>query len=124
MGGHRVNGSRSHVDLTGTITDEEVASMTVTALTERVRATINVADLDASAGVTTEEVTKRLARDGPNALEQKKRTPAYIRFLKKLLDPILILLFLASGLSFVVAAVTPGDMIDLALGIFLLCIIL
>ena len=53
-------------------------------------------------GLTTEEAKKRLAEYGPNALQEKKKTPLIVRFLEQFKDFMVIILLIAAIVSVVI----------------------
>ncbi|MBR3693754.1 MAG: calcium-translocating P-type ATPase, PMCA-type [Erysipelotrichales bacterium] len=60
-------------------------------------------------GLTTEEAQRRLEEQGPNALEQAKKTPMFLRFLLQFKDALTIVLLLAAVISIVI---DPHEWID------------
>lgn len=56
---------------------------------------------DLRSGLTAEEVGARLARYGPNRLEEKAGVPAWRRFVRQFADPLIYLLLFAVVVSFV-----------------------
>lgn len=50
-------------------------------------------------GLSIEEVVSRQKKYGPNKLKERKKDSFFIRFVKELKDPMLVLLLLASGVS-------------------------
>lgn len=64
---------------------------------------------DPEKGLTSEEASKRLADYGPNKLQEGKKTPFIIKFLKQFVEPMVIVLLIAAAISlsiFVVKGVT------------------
>lgn len=53
-------------------------------------------------GLTSEEASKRLGEYGPNALQEKKKTPLIIRFLAQFKDFMVIILLIAAVVSVIV----------------------
>ncbi len=53
-------------------------------------------------GLTTKEAKKRLAEYGPNALQEKKKTPLIVRFLEQFKDFMVIILLIAAVVSVVI----------------------
>lgn len=51
-------------------------------------------------GLTATEAAARLELVGPNAISQGEQTPAWVIFLRQFKSPIVLLLFVAAGLSF------------------------
>jgi Ca2+-transporting ATPase len=60
-----------------------------------------VAGTDAAKGLTEPDARERLRRYGPNALAAERTTPAWRRFLAQFQDPLVILLLVATAVSFV-----------------------
>jgi cation-transporting P-type ATPase F len=58
-------------------------------------------------GLTTEEAEQRLERDGPNRLTARPGKPAWRRFLDQLVQPLVVILIVAAGVS-----VLLGDIVD------------
>ena len=52
-------------------------------------------------GLSTEEAEKRLSRYGPNVLQEKKKTPQIIVFLRQFLSPLIYVLFAAAVISLI-----------------------
>ncbi|MCX4285973.1 MAG: cation-transporting P-type ATPase, partial [Clostridia bacterium] len=50
-------------------------------------------------GLSTDEATSRLAKNGKNALAAKKKTSAFKRLLKQLADPMILILLIAAIVS-------------------------
>ncbi len=50
-------------------------------------------------GLSTEEASSRLERNGPNELEAEKPVPAWKRFLAQFRDTLVILLLVATAIS-------------------------
>jgi Ca2+-transporting ATPase len=59
------------------------------------------AGTDAAKGLTEPDARERLRRYGPNALAAERTTPAWRRFLAQFQDPLVILLLVATAVSFV-----------------------
>ncbi len=53
-------------------------------------------------GLSSEEAKKRLAEYGPNALQEKKKTPLIVRFLEQFKDFMVIILLIAAVVSVVI----------------------
>ena len=67
-------------------------------------------------GLTTAEAEKRLAENGKNKLKEGKKDSLFVRFLKQLADPMIIILLVAavvSGVLEVVEALQSGHAITL-----------
>lgn len=63
-------------------------------------------------GLTAREAKKRLAANGRNAPEEKKKKSLAKRFLAQLSDKMIIILLVASGVSLAVSAVTGENNVD------------
>jgi Ca2+-transporting ATPase len=50
-------------------------------------------------GLTTDEASARLEKDGKNKLAEGKKTPVWRRFLAQLADPMIIILLCAAVIS-------------------------
>lgn len=67
-------------------------------------------ELDTSAtGLSEEEARRRLARYGPNSLEEIKRAPLLGRLVRQFTHFLALLLWVAAGLSFLADALHPGQ---------------
>ena len=60
-------------------------------------------------GLSHEEARQRLLQYGPNSLQEAKGIPLYRRFLQQLTHFLALLLWIASGLSFLAEALKPGE---------------
>ena len=63
-------------------------------------------------GLQEQEAAERLAADGPNKLAEGKKPSLFLRFLKQLSDPMILILLAAAGLSAITAAYSgesPAD---------------
>ena len=76
-------------------------------------------------GMTTEAAFKRNAEEGDNKLPEKKKTPAWIRFLKEITNWFAIMLWVGSVLAIVTYIVQPtGNAPNLYLAFVLIIVIL
>lgn len=73
-------------------------------------------------GVTAEEVQKRFRSFGPNEIQEKRRTPLYVKFLKQFFNFFAILLWVAGGLAFLGEYLSPNEG-NLNLGIAIVAVI-
>ncbi len=64
------------------------------------------------AGLTAEEAQKRLAENGPNKLVEEKKTPLFVRFLKELTDPMILILIAAAIISAITAVYADESFAD------------
>jgi P-type Ca2+ transporter type 2C len=63
-------------------------------------------------GLTEDEAKRRFAELGPNELEEKKKTSALALLLEQFKDFLIIILLAAAIISFVLAIMGEGDMLD------------
>ncbi len=63
-------------------------------------------------GLSTEEAEKRLLQNGHNKLKEGKKDSLFVRFLKQLADPMIIILLVAALISGVLAAVEGESFTD------------
>jgi len=73
-------------------------------------------------GISEKEAQRRLGEFGLNIIEDIKRQPLYIRFLKQFTHFLAVLLGIAAGLSFLSEIIHPGEGM-LTLGIAIVCVI-
>ncbi len=60
-------------------------------------------------GLNSAEAQTRLEKNGPNKLEEGKKTPLIVRFLKELADPMIIILIAAAAVSAITAVFEGGE---------------
>ena len=60
-------------------------------------------------GVSEEEVKERLRSFGPNEIQEKRRTPLALKFLKQFFNFFAILLWIAGGLAFLGEYLSPNE---------------
>ncbi len=60
-------------------------------------------------GLSQAEAENRLAKNGPNKLEEAKKTSIFIKFLKQLADPMIIVLLIAAVVSLVTVIVNNSN---------------
>lgn len=84
---------------------------------------IDKADPTASQGLSLTEAKLRLKRDGPNVITPSKRTPELFVYLKLYLDALMVMLLLASVLSFILYWMFPKVRVNLWCGVVLSCIV-
>ena len=78
---------------------------------------VNVVDVHKSFGLSKPEAAKRLSANGPNALTPPKKTPEWIKYLKQYTNPLLMLIVVASALSFAAYIIQdPKDLANLYIG--------
>jgi Ca2+-transporting ATPase len=65
-------------------------------------------------GITPSEADTRLKQNGPNELQEKKKTPWYIKFLAQFKDVMILVLLAAAAVSAIIAIVQghPSELID------------
>lgn len=73
-------------------------------------------------GLSKDEVEKRFSSFGPNEIQEKRVTPLYVKLLKQFFNFFAILLWVASGLSFLGEYLAPGEG-NINLGIALVVVI-
>jgi magnesium-transporting ATPase (P-type) len=73
-------------------------------------------------GVAAAEVQNRFRSFGPNEIQEKRRTPLYIKFLKQFFNFFAILLWVAGGLAFLGEYLSPNEG-NLNLGIAIVAVI-
>ncbi|MCL2842705.1 MAG: cation-translocating P-type ATPase [Oscillospiraceae bacterium] len=74
-------------------------------------------------GLSVSEATKRLDRDGKNALEGAKKVPAWMRFVKQLKHIMMIVLFVAMILTAVTSILDPPNQKWVGVGLIALIIL-
>ena len=60
-------------------------------------------------GLNSFEAQARLEKNGPNKLDEGKKTPLIVRFLKELADPMIIILIVAAAISAITAFLEGGE---------------
>ena len=75
--------------------------------TESTDGILSALKVEATKGLNTEEVQKRLVEHGENRLKEKKKKSNLVRFLEQFKDAIIIILLVAAAVSFVIA-ITEG----------------
>lgn len=73
-------------------------------------------------GLSKEEIERRFSSFGPNEIQEKRITPLYVKLLKQFFNFFAILLWIASGLSFLGEYLAPGEG-NINLGIALVAVI-
>ncbi len=63
-------------------------------------------------GLTVAEAQKRLAQNGPNKLEEGKKTPLLVRFFQQMKDPMILILLAAALVSGITAAIEHESFAD------------
>ena len=75
--------------------------------TESTDGILSALKVEATKGLNTEEVQKRLVEHGENRLKEKKKKSNLVRFLEQFKDAMIIILLVAAAVSFVIA-ITEG----------------
>jgi sodium/potassium-transporting ATPase subunit alpha len=76
--------------------------MSLTALSEKLKTNLEN-------GLTENEATRRLKRDGPNAFTPPKQTPGWVLYIRELTAGFALLLWFASIASFIAYAIEKVD---------------
>lgn len=63
----------------------------------------------AESGLTSEQASERLKQNGANVLSQGKKTPMFIKFLKQLADPMILILLIAAIVSLILTIVNNAN---------------
>lgn len=63
-------------------------------------------------GLTCEEASARLQKNGLNKLREPKKVSLFVRFLKQLVDPMIIILIVAAAVSAVIAVMEKESFAD------------
>ena len=63
-------------------------------------------------GLSASEAGRRLSESGPNKLKEAKKVPLFVRFLKELTDPMIIILLAAAAISGITAAYSGESFAD------------
>ena len=71
--------------------------------TESTDGILSALKVEATKGLNTEEVQKRLVEHGENRLKEKKKKSNLVRFLEQFKDAMIIILLVAAAVSFVIA---------------------
>ena len=73
-------------------------------------------------GLSNEEAKKRIETYGPNKLEEKKKEGTFKKILKSILDPMIIMLLVAAGISAVTAFIQNDSFTDVFIILFVVII--
>lgn len=60
-------------------------------------------------GLSQQEAEERLAKHGPNKLDEAKKTSVFVKFLKQLVDPMIIVLLVAAVVSLVTVIINNAN---------------
>ncbi len=78
-----------------------------------------------SKGLSTEQAIKRNAEEGDNKLPEKKKEPAWLRFLKEITNWFAIMLWIGSILCIIIYIIQPtGNLPNLYLAFVLMIVVL
>lgn len=73
-------------------------------------------------GLSSQEAAKRLARDGANKLEESKKESLFVRFLKQMADPMILVLLAAAAVSAVTASLSNESFTDVFIILFVVVV--
>jgi len=76
-----------------------------------------------SQGLSDGEAARRLERDGKNVLTGQREPSPFIQYLKKYLDPLMIVLNICAVCSFVIYALQPSVIVNLYLGVAVVVVV-
>jgi sodium/potassium-transporting ATPase subunit alpha len=112
---------KADVDAGQYVTEDHILDLA--GLATKYSTSINLSEAKQSVGLTTADAKTRLARDGPNALSPPKKDPEWLKFLRHLLNPFLLMMVAAGVLSVITYGVDTSQDINLWLGIILWVIV-
>ena len=79
--------------------------------------------VDESLGLSNDEASSRLAKTGPNKLEEAEKTPLWKRFFEQMADPMVIMLIVAAVISALTGMVKgEADFADVAIIMFVVIV--
>jgi hypothetical protein len=94
------------------------------AVAERYGVQIDLANVGSSRGLTSEEASARLRANGLNRLTPPKETPEIVKLLKQFTNPLMALLIVAGGLTYMAYALQePRDKNNLILASALVIVV-
>ena len=67
------------------------------------------------AGLSSDEAAKRLAENGKNRLQEGKKVPLILRFLKEFCNPMILVLLAAAAVSFTTALYSGESFADVVI---------
>ncbi len=74
-------------------------------------------------GLNAGEAAQRLAKNGPNKLDEEKKTPLWRRFFEQMADPMVIMLLVAAAISAITSAIQGEvDIAEVAIILFVVVI--
>lgn len=79
--------------------------------------------VDENLGLSNDEASARLAKTGPNKLEEAEKTPLWKRFFEQMADPMVIMLIVAAVISALTGMVKgEADFADVAIIMFVVIV--
>ena len=79
--------------------------------------------VDENLGLSSDEASSRLAKTGPNKLEEAEKTPLWKRFFEQMADPMVIMLIVAAVISALTGMVKgEADFADVAIIMFVVIV--
>ena len=79
--------------------------------------------VDENLGLSDDEASSRLAKTGPNKLEEAEKTPLWKRFFEQMADPMVIMLIVAAVISALTGMVKgEADFADVAIIMFVVIV--
>ncbi|MFR3878072.1 MAG: cation-transporting P-type ATPase [Collinsella sp.] len=79
--------------------------------------------VDENLGLSNDEASSRLAKTGPNKLEEAEKTPLWKRFFEQMADPMVIMLIVAAVISALTGMVKgEADFADVAIIMFVVIV--
>ena len=79
--------------------------------------------VDEYLGLSNDEASSRLAKTGPNKLEEAEKTPLWKRFFEQMADPMVIMLIVAAVISALTGMVKgEADFADVAIIMFVVIV--
>eukprot|EP00445_Apocalathium_hangoei_P043815 CAMPEP_0203976200 /NCGR_PEP_ID=MMETSP0359-20131031/100994_1 /ASSEMBLY_ACC=CAM_ASM_000338 /TAXON_ID=268821 /ORGANISM="Scrippsiella Hangoei, Strain SHTV-5" /LENGTH=534 /DNA_ID=CAMNT_0050914403 /DNA_START=60 /DNA_END=1662 /DNA_ORIENTATION=+ len=97
--------------------------MSLEELKEKFETAIDEQNPKESKGLSDQEAKNRLLRDGPNAMTPPKQTPEIVKFLMQFTNMFMILLMVASALSFLAYGLDKTEAVNLYCGSALVIIV-
>lgn len=110
------------IELSGEYSDDNFL-LSLADLATKMETGINVSDTLHSTGLTMSQAADRILRDGPNSLSPPKLTPEWVKFLRHLMNPFMLLLDAAGALSMITYALDQSVSINLWLGVILFVVV-
>eukprot|EP00611_Tribonema_gayanum_P004793 TRINITY_DN13_c0_g1_i15.p1 TRINITY_DN13_c0_g1~~TRINITY_DN13_c0_g1_i15.p1 ORF type:complete len:325 (+),score=114.35 TRINITY_DN13_c0_g1_i15:175-1149(+) len=104
--------------------DVDEHTLSIEALAERYRVSIDATVPDKSQGLSRAEAKERITNEGPNCLTPPEAENAFLQFIKLLRDPLTVMLLVTAVLSLVTKAFSPDDWTPIYLGSVLVVVVL